>query len=189
MPDGTKNPIEIIRLKDKLGMRSMASAECMLTNTKGKLIGNETGGFKIMAEMLNISRLYNSVAALTCAMRALIEWYQFFSYRKTFGKEALEHALIRTKLTELVALHLANFYLVWRAIKALYLADIGNEREKGLFRLINPMAKKWSAEAGVYITRESMELMGGLGYIEDTVIPKIMRELWLCLSGKDPGIL
>jgi alkylation response protein AidB-like acyl-CoA dehydrogenase len=51
------------------------------------------------------------------------------------------------------------------------------------------LAKKWSAEAGVYITRESMKLMGGLGYIEDTVIPKIMRELWLCLSGKDPGIL
>ncbi|MGP8214169.1 MAG: acyl-CoA dehydrogenase family protein [Bacteroidia bacterium] len=177
LPDGTKNPIEIIRLKDKLGMRSMESAECMLTNTRGKLIGNEMGGFKLMIEMINISRLYNSVAALTCARRALIEAYQFLSFRKTFGKDALEHALIRTKLTELGSLHVANFYLVWRAIKALDLADSGNEREKQLFRMIVPMSKKWSAEAGVYITRESMELMGGLGYIEDTVIPKIMRDV------------
>ncbi len=177
MEDGRKNPIDVIRVKDKLGMRSMVSSECMLTDTIGKLVGEEMGGFKIMAEMMNISRLYNSVAALTCGRRALIEAYQFLSYRKTFGKDILEHALIRTKLTELGALNVANFYLVWRAIKALDMADAGNEKEKELFRLINPMTKKWSAEAGVYITRESMELMGGLGYIEDTVVPKIMRDV------------
>jgi acyl-CoA dehydrogenase len=177
LADGTKNPIDVIRIKDKLGMRSMVSSECMLTDTVGKLVGEEQGGFKIMTEMLNISRLYNSVAALTCARRALIEAYQFLTYRKTFGKDALEHSLIRIKLTELGALHVANFYLVWRAIKALDNADNGNAKEKELFRIINPMAKKWSAEAGVYITRESMELMGGLGYIEDNVIPKIMRDV------------
>ncbi len=177
LPDGTKNPIDVIRIKDKLGMRSMVSSECMLTDTIGKLVGEESGGFKIMAEMMNVSRLYNSVAALSCGRRALIEAYQFLSYRQTFGKDILEHALIRTKLTELGSLHVANFYLVWRAIKALDLADSGNERERELFRLINPMAKKWSAEAGVYITRESMELMGGLGYIEDTLVPKIMRDV------------
>lgn len=177
LQDGTKNPIDVIRVKEKLGMRSMVSSECMLTDTVGKLVGEEMGGFKIMAEMMNISRLYNSVAALSCARRALIEAYQFLSYRKTFGKDILEHALIRTKLTELGSLHIANFSLVWRAIKALDLADSGNDKEKELFRIINPMTKKWSAEAGVYITRESMELMGGLGYIEDTVMPKLVRDV------------
>ena len=72
---------------------------------------------------------------------------------------------------------MANFYLVWRTVKALELADAGNEREAQLLRLINPMTKKWSAETGVYIVRESMELMGGLGYIEDMVMPKIMRDV------------
>lgn len=177
LPDKEKNPIDIIRLKDKLGVRSMASAECMLTDTVGKLVGNEFEGFKVMAEMINLSRLYNSVAALACSRRALIEAYQFLSYRKTFGKTAIEHALVRTKLTELSALHVANFYLVWRAVKALDKADAGNEKEKELLRIINPMTKKWSAETGVYITRESMELMGGLGYIEDTVMPKLMRDV------------
>lgn len=177
LPDGKRNPIDIIRLKDKLGVRSMASAECMLTNTVGKLIGKEFEGFKVMTEMINLSRLYNSIAALSASRRALIEAYQFLCYRKTFGRYAIEHALVRTKLTELGSLHIANFYLVWRAIKALDLADNGNENEKQLFRLINPMTKKWSAETGVYITRESMELMGGLGYIEDTVMPKLMRDV------------
>jgi acyl-CoA dehydrogenase len=174
---GEKNEMDVVRLKDKLGVRSMASAECILNDTEGKLVGNEFEGFKVMVEMISLSRLYNSVAALSASRRALIEAYQFLSGRQTFGKTALEHALVRDKLTELGALNVANFYLVWRAIKSLDKADAGDEHEAQLFRLINPMTKKWSAESGVYITRESMELMGGLGYIEDGVMPKLMRDV------------
>ncbi len=177
LPDGTRNYMEVIRLKDKLGVRSMASAECILRDTKGKMVGKEFEGFKVMVEMVNLSRLYNSVAALAASRRALIEAYQFLNARKTFGKPTLEHSLIRTKLTELGALNVANFYLVWRAIESLDKADNGDKKEAQLFRIINPMTKKWSAETGVYITRESMELMGGLGYIEDGVLPKIMRDV------------
>jgi acyl-CoA dehydrogenase len=177
LPNGERNPIDFIRLKDKLGVRSMASAECHLTDTVGKLVGNEFEGFKVMVEMVNLSRLYNSVAALSNSRRALIEAYQYLNARRTFGKTAIEHSLVRTKLTELGALNVANFYLVWRAIKALDHADNGNENEVQLFRIINPMAKKWSAEKGVYIARESMELMGGIGYIEDGVMPKLMRDM------------
>lgn len=177
LPNGERNYMEVIRLKDKLGVRSMASAECILTDTRGKIVGKEFEGFKVMVEMVNLSRLYNSVAALAAARRALIEAYQYLSSRVTFGKTALEHALIRTKLTELGALNVANFYLVWRAIEALDKSDNGDKKETQLFRIINPMTKKWSAETGVYITRESMELMGGLGYIEDGVLPKIMRDV------------
>ncbi len=177
LQNGERNYMEVIRLKDKLGVRSMASAECILRNTRGKLVGKEFEGFKVMIEMVNLSRLYNSVAALSAARRALIEAYQFLNGRITFGKPALEHALIRTKLTELAALNVANFYLVWRAIEALDKSDNGDKKEAQLFRIINPITKKWSAETGVYITRESMELMGGLGYIEDGVMPKIMRDV------------
>lgn len=177
LPNGEKNPLDIIRLKDKLGVRSMASAECLLTDTHGIMVGNEFEGFKVMVEMISLSRLYNSVAALGASRRALIEAYQFLSYRKSFGKTALEHSLVRTKLTELGALNVANFYLVWKAIESLDKADGGDEKEAQLFRLVNPMTKKWSAEMGVYITRESMELMGGLGYIEDGVMPKLMRDV------------
>lgn len=177
LPGGEKNPVDVIRLKDKLGVRSMASAECMLTDTQGMMVGNEFEGFKVMVEMISLSRLYNSVAALGASRRALIEAYQFLSHRRSFGKYTLEHSLIRTKLTELGALNVANFYLVWKAVELLDLADAGDEGAAQLFRIVNPMTKKWSAETGVYITRESMELMGGLGYIEDGVMPKLMRDV------------
>lgn len=175
--NGEKNQLPIIRLKDKLGVRSMASAECLLTDTEGKLVGEEFQGFKIMTDMINLSRLYNSVAALSCSRRALIEAYTFVQQRESFGKKAIEHTLIKDKLYELGSLHIANFYLTWRAIEALDNADNGHEQEAQLVRLLTPMVKKWSAEKGVYLVRESMELMGGIGYIEDGVMPKLMRDV------------
>jgi len=177
LPDGSKNKLPIVRLKDKLGVRSMASAECLLDGTVGKLVGDEFNGFKIMTDMINLSRLYNSIAALSGARRALVEAYNFNLYRNSFGKTAIEHTLIKEKLFELGSLNVANFYLTWRAVEALDKADNGDENEKQLGRLLTPMVKKWSAEKAVYITRESMELMGGIGYIEDGVLPKIMRDV------------
>lgn len=177
LPDGSTNKLPIVRLKDKLGVRSMASAECILDGTVGKLIGDEFNGFKIMTDMINLSRLYNSIAALSGARRALVEAYNFNLFRKSFGKTAIKHTLIKEKLFELGSLNVANFYLTWRAIEALDKADNGDENEKHLGRLLTPMVKKWSAEKAVYITRESMELMGGIGYIEDGVLPKIMRDV------------
>lgn len=177
LPNGEKNNLPIVRLKDKLGVRSMASAECVLDKTIGTLVGEEFKGFKIMTDMINLSRLYNSVAALSGARRALVEAYNFNLYRHSFGKQAIEHTLIRDKFFELGSLNVANFYLTWKAIESLDKADNGDDNAKHLARLLTPMTKKWSAEKAVYITRESMELMGGIGYIEDGVLPKIMRDV------------
>lgn len=177
LPSGEKNKLPIVRLKEKLGVRSMASAECELNGTIAKRIGEEFKGFKIMTDMINLSRLYNSVAALSGARRALIEAYTFNLHRKSFGKQAINHALIRDKFFELGSLNVANFYLTWKAIDSLDKADNGEEHAKNLSRILTPMVKKWSAEKAVYIVRESMELMGGMGYIEDGVMPKIMRDV------------
>lgn len=177
LPDGTKNPMEIIRLKDKLGVRSMATAEIRLTGTIGRRLGNDGEGFKLMTEMVNLSRLYNSVTAVAGARRALIEAYEFLNFRNIFGENALELALIRDKLHELGTWHIASFLLVWRTIRAMDAADNDDVHEKELQRILIPMSKWFSAEIGVYIARESMELMGGLGYIEDTVMPRIFRDL------------
>jgi len=177
LKDGSKNPIEIIRIKEKLGVRSMASAECLLNNTVGKLIGSEFQGFRIMTDMINLSRIYTAMSSLAGSRRAIVEAYQFLNHRNTFGKNAMDHALIRDKFRKIGSLYVANFYLVWRAVRALDSAENGNVEEGQLLRIITPMIKKQVSEDGVYLTRESMELMGGLGYIEDTVIPKILRDL------------
>jgi len=177
--NGAKNNMELVRLKDKLGTRSMASGEYLLHDAEATLVGGETEGFKIMTDMINLSRLYNSVAALAGMRRGIIEAYQFLSFRNSFGKLALEHALIRTKLLELGSLYLGNFYSTWRTIEAMDAVENQDAlaEEAQLLRLLTPMVKKATAEAAVYGVREAMELMGGLGYIEDGVMPKIMRDV------------
>jgi len=175
-PDGSPNPKNMVRLKDKIGVRSMASAEIILEDTIGKILGKEGQGFYIMAEMINLSRLYNSVTASAIIRRALVETYQYLSHRKTFGKIALEHALVRDKLAELAAIHQANFYFTWHTIITLDKADNGDANAQQLIRLLTPMLKKCTAEDSVYVSREAMEAIGGIAYIEESVIPKLLRD-------------
>lgn len=177
LPDGRKNPMDIVRLKEKLGVRSMATGEVIFRNTIGHLLGEENNGFKLMTEMINISRTYNSVAAIAGIRRALVEAYQYLSHRIIFKKRATEHALIRSKFHELGARYIADFLLVWRAIRATDAAEEGNAAEKELMRILIPMAKWKSAEDTVYMVRECMELMGGNGYIEDFIMPKLFRDV------------
>lgn len=177
LPNGGRNPMEIIRLKDKLGVRSMATGEVRFQETQAKRLGEDGEGFKAMTRMINVSRNYNSVAALAGYRRALIEVWQYLNHRKTFGKRAVEHALVREKFHELGSKYLADFLLVWRGLRAMDAAEKDDEREQNLLRILTPMAKWWSAEQSVYGVRECMELMGGNGYIEDFVIPRIFRDV------------
>ena len=177
LEDHSRNPMEIIRLKDKMGVRSMATGEVKFNNTVAKRIGEEGQGFKLMAEMINLSRMYNSVAALGASRRAIVEAYQYLNHRITFGEKAVGHPLVRQKFHELGALYVSNFYMVWRAIEAMDRAEMGDEGEAELLRVLTPLAKWWSAEQAVYIVRECMELMGGNGYIEDFVMPKLFRDV------------
>ncbi|MBN2732573.1 MAG: acyl-CoA dehydrogenase family protein, partial [Balneolaceae bacterium] len=177
LPDGNRNSMNIIRLKDKLGVRSMATGEVEFQDTTGIRLGEENRGFKVMAEMINISRTYNSVAAVAGSRRAIIEAWQYLNHRIIFGKRATEHALIRQKFHELGSRWLADFLLVWRAIRAMDATGQGSEEEQQLMRILVPMAKWRSAEQSVYMVRECMELMGGNGYIEDFVMPKLLRDV------------
>jgi len=177
LPGGQRNPMKILRLKDKMGVRSMATGEVEFNNTVGIRLGEENRGFKLMAEMINISRLYNSVAATAGSRRAIIEAWQYLNHRIAFGKKTVEHALVRQKFRELGSLYLGDFLLVWRAIRAMDKAEKGEDTARHLLRMIIPMAKWRSAEHSVYITRECMELMGGNGYIEEFVMPKLLRDV------------
>lgn len=177
LEDGRPNPMEIVRLKDKLGVRSMATAEVLFKETRGIRLGEEGEGFKIMADMINMSRLYNALTAVAGVRRAVIEAWQYLNHRIIFDKRATEHALIREKFHEVGALHVANFYLVWRTIQALDRSEVGDKGEAQRLRILTPMAKWWSAEIAVYVVRECMELMGGNGYIEDFIMPKLFRDV------------
>lgn len=177
LDDGSRNPMEIVRLKEKLGVRSMATAEVLLTDTIGTRLGEEGKGFKIMTDMINMSRLYNALTAVAATRRALIEVWQYLNHRVVFDKKAVDHPLIREKFHELGSLHIANFHLVWRTIESLDRLEAGSKKQRDAYRMLVPMAKWWSAETAVYVVRECMELMGGNGYIEDFILPKLMRDV------------
>lgn len=177
LEDGRRNPMNIIRLKEKLGVRSMATGEVIFEDTIATRLKEENQGFKLMTEMINISRTYNSIAAVAGMRRALVESWQYLNHRVTFGKRAIEHALIRQKFRELGTRYVADFLLVWRAIRAMDAADQGDDEERHLMRILVPMAKWKSAGNSVYLVRECMELMGGNGYIEDFVMPKLLRDV------------
>src|SRR5699024_9060967 len=129
------------------------------------------------AEMINVSRTYNAVASLAAMRRAVIEAWQYLNHRKTFGKRVSGHALVRQKFHELSAQYFADVLLTWRTINAFDSAESGDRSEKQLLRMLVPMAKWQLAESGVYMVRECMELMGGNGYIEDFVMPRLLRDV------------
>lgn len=174
--DGTPNYKEIVRLKDKLGVRSMASAEIIFHDTEAELMGHEGEGFKLMTEMINLSRLYNSVAAVAAQRRAIIEAWQHLAYRSLFGKDALHHSLIQEDFYQLGAEWLADFAITFKAVELLDLADQGNEQAQSLCRILIPICKYITADNAFKGIQKSMELMGGIGYIEDNTIPRLMRD-------------
>ncbi len=174
--DGSPNYKEIIRLKDKLGVKSMASAEILFHNTEVELIGQEGEGFKLMTEMINLSRLYNSVAAVAAHRRAIIEAWQHLAFRRLFGKDALEHPMIQEDCYQLGAEWIADFAITFKAVELLDQADNGNQYAASLCRILIPICKYITADNAYKGIQKSMELMGGIGYIEENTIPRLMRD-------------
>lgn len=164
------------RLKEKLGVRSMASGEITFNGTEGFLIGGANEGFKIMAEMVNMSRLYNAISSIAVIRRAILEAVAFGKKRQAFGAKLDELPLWRSCAADLIAEHLGLQFLVFESIKQMDLADNGNEQAAKLVRLMTPLAKGLSAKLAVYGCSEGMELIGGNAYIEEHIMPRLLRD-------------
>jgi alkylation response protein AidB-like acyl-CoA dehydrogenase len=164
------------RLKDKLGVRSMASGEITFRNTEAYLIGGAGAGFKIMTEMVNMSRIYNAVSSVSIVRRALMEARAFGHERSAFGKKLQEQPLWRACIADLAAEHLAMMFLVFESTRQLDLADAENAEAATLLRWITPLAKALSGKLAVFAASEAMELIGGNAYIEEHIMPRLLRD-------------
>ncbi|MGE0631037.1 MAG: acyl-CoA dehydrogenase family protein [Pseudobdellovibrionaceae bacterium] len=175
-PDIRKT-MEYHKLKDKLGVRSMASAEITLHQTPAFLLGGAGEGFKMMADMVNMSRLYNAVASIGVAKRAILEACAYGTFRKAFGKTLRNTPLWRSEMADLIAEHLGLMFLVFESSRTLDKSDLRDAEASSLVRILTPLAKGSSAKFAVWACSESMELVGGNGYIEeDTVMPRLLRD-------------
>jgi acyl-CoA dehydrogenase len=164
------------RLKDKLGVRSMASGEITFQKTQAYLIGGAGEGFKMMTEMVNMSRLYNSVASLGVSRRAIAEAYAFAKERSAFGNSIDKLPLWRACMADLSAEHIGQMFLTFEAIQQLDKADGGDEKAAHLVRVMTPLSKALSGKLCVFTASECMELIGGNAYIEEHIMPRLLRD-------------
>ena len=177
LEDGSRNPIRLNRLKDKLGTRSMPSAELEFQGALAYPIGDLSRGFLYMTEMLNLSRVFNSVASVAVSRRALFEAIRYVRDRVAFGKAVDQHALARELLAGMIVEQEAAMQLVFQTIHHLDRVDAGHEGMDGpLLRILTPMIKAHTGKLAVRHASEAMELHGGNGYIEDFVTARLLRD-------------
>ena len=167
------NPgVTIERLKPKLGVRSMATGEVTLDGARAE----EVGGFEAIAEMLNLSRLYNSVAACAVLGRAVYEARHYIEKRQAFGRPILEWPLAQETFFDLEAEHVGALLLTFEAVDALGRADAGDAEAARLVRVLTPIVKAVTGKLAVPCVSEAMELIGGNGYIEESPLPRLLRD-------------
>ncbi len=176
--DGSRNAYRIDRIKDKLGVRSMPTGEVTLEGAEAYLIGGPGVGFNQMAQMLNLSRMYNGVSSVAVMRRSLNEALAWARSRVAFGKKVIEHPLMQETLLDLAAEQRGALAWAFRGVELLDRVDAGEATalEKQSLRMLTPMLKAYLGKKSVWAASEAVEALGGNGYIEDWPMARVFRD-------------
>lgn len=173
LEDGTKNPIHVQRLKDKVGNRSNSSSEVEFKEACGIMIGEAGRGIPTIIEMANYTRLTCSVGSTAMLRQALVQCIAYTRQRKAFGKHLAEQPLMRAVLADLaleteaamqLSFHLAHCY------------DADDALSVAWKRIMTPSSKFWICKRAVELTGEMMEVFGGNGYVDNGIMARIFKE-------------
>jgi acyl-CoA dehydrogenase len=178
LPDGP-NAYRILRLKDKLGTRSMASGEIRLEGATAYLVGEAGRGFAQMTDMINNSRLSNGVRAAGLMRRALSEALFVASERRAFGRRLIELPLMQRQLAKMMVWAEQARTMMLQTAVALGAADAGDARAAALARILTPLIKFRACRDARKVTGDAMEVRGGCGYIEEWAEPRLLRDAHL----------
>jgi alkylation response protein AidB-like acyl-CoA dehydrogenase len=167
------------RLKDKIATRSVPTGEVELKESEGYLLGAVDAGIYMILEVLNLSRVANSVVSVALAQRAMADALSYAEKREAFGKKIVEHPLLRRQFEERMKGLQAAFALAWESVGLLN--EVWMERPPyseryQLFRLVAHLAKYWTAEFAVDTAKWAMEVHGGLGVLAEYGAERWMRE-------------
>ncbi len=176
---GELNQIVIHRLKNKMGTHALPTAELSLNGTPAQLVGPEGHGIKTIATILNVTRLYNSICSISQARRALDYLQSYSKNRFAFGKIICELPLHKKLLADLESLFAKLFNLTFYSVCLLGKEEAGtiSELESKTLRFITPVTKLYTAKKSYEIIAECIEGFGGVGYIEDTGLPTLLRDM------------
>ncbi|WP_374538797.1 isovaleryl-CoA dehydrogenase [Chitinimonas taiwanensis] len=173
-PDGSKNPILIQRLKDKLGNRSNASSEVEFHAAYGLLLGEAGRGVPTILEMGTYTRLDCVLGTAGMMRQATSQAIHHARHRRAFGQRLVDQPLMRNVLADLALESEAALQLALRMARAF---DTQDEDATLLRRLLTPAAKYWVCKRGPELAAEAMEVLGGNGYVEEGVQARIYREM------------
>ena len=175
---GALRNIRVNRLKDKLGTRALPTAELDLDGTPALLVGGEGDGVRKIATLFNVTRVYNSIAAIGGMRRAYALASDYATRRVVFNAPLADQPLHQETLASLQAELEGMFHLTFYAIELLGLEECGeaSDAELAMLRLLTPVAKLYTAKQAVTVASEALESFGGAGYIEDTGLPRLLRD-------------
>jgi acyl-CoA dehydrogenase len=179
LPDGGRNRYRIVRLKDKMGSRSMASGEIRLEGATAYPVGEVGVGFRNMATMINMSRLSNGVRAAGLMRRAVGEALFIASNRMAFNRHLIDMPLMqRTLIKMMLPSEQARTMFMHLAV-CMGRADNGDQEAEKLVRILTPLIKFRACRDARKVTQDGMEVRGGCGYIEEWSDPRIVRDALL----------
>jgi len=171
LPDGSRNAYRIVRLKDKLGSRTMASGEIVFEDAVAYQLGELDQGLKHMLVMVNSSRVSHLARAAGMMRRCLNEALQASRHRNAFGRAVVDHPLMRRQLVKLMV-------PTEQALSALLYSATAPEK---VLRLLTPIVKYRACRDNVTVATGAMEARGGNGYIEDWPNARLVRDAHLGL--------
>ncbi len=175
LPDGTRNPIRIQRLKDKLGDRSNASSEIELVDTWGELVGEEGRGVPTIIEMVNHTRLDCMLGSTSIMRQGVAQATWHTHHRAAFGSPLDEKPLMANVLADLALESEAATAAALRLARA-FEADAHDEHEQRIKRLVTPIIKYWTCKRAPQHAAEALECLGGAGFVEESDLPRLFRQ-------------
>jgi putative acyl-CoA dehydrogenase len=182
--NGERNGLHVMRLKEKLGNKSSASSEIEYHNATAVLLGEEGRGVKVIIDMVNHTRLGTVAGTLGVMRMALAQTVHQVSHRRAFQKTLIDQPLMRAVVADLAIEYEAAVVLAARTARAF---DATDEQERGFARLSVALAKYWLTKRNPGFVFECMECHGGVGYVEDTPLPRLFRESPLNAIWEGPG--
>ncbi len=177
--DGSLN-YHLRRLKDKIGTRSVPTGEVELRESEAYLLGEPGQGIYHIMEVLNLSRVANSIGSVALAQRAMSDALIFANEREVFGKRLIDQPLLRRQVDDRIALLKQSFALAWESVCLAQetwreLPPRYSDRFN-LFRIVTHLAKYWTAEIAVQMAKWAMEVNGGMGTLAEFGVERHLRE-------------
>src|SRR5271168_3994524 len=179
LDDGSPNHYRIVRLKDKLGTRSMASGEIKLEGAIAYAVGQLDRGFVQMAEMVNSSRLSNGIKSTALMRRAYHDAMKVAKNRVVFGSRIIDLPLARRQLMKIMLSTEQALSMSFITADALDRAEAGSQDAAALLRILTPTLKFRATRDARKVCGDALEMRGGIGYVEEFATARLLRDAHL----------